>query len=84
MTASNASIKANRTSICSASNAAPGYGHLAYMTRRRLDYVVRYLAGTFPPNEYQMKQFAAAQGLVKQVGPQAEETAENIDDDPEP
>ncbi len=37
-------------------NAAHGYGAAAqYMTRRRWDYFVRYLAGATPPHEYKMK-----------------------------
>ncbi|HET7586464.1 MAG TPA: DPP IV N-terminal domain-containing protein [Gammaproteobacteria bacterium] len=36
-------------------NAHHGYGKLSsYITRRRWDYFVRYLAGNTPPHEYQM------------------------------
>jgi dipeptidyl-peptidase-4 len=51
------------------------------MTRRRWDYFVRYLAGAIPPNEYQMKPFAAATAALSS-GPLAEESAE--DQDPQP
>jgi dipeptidyl-peptidase 4 len=41
-------------------NAAHGYGAASqYMTRRRWDYFVRYLANDIPPNEYQMKSWSA-------------------------
>jgi dipeptidyl-peptidase-4 len=41
-------------------NAAHSYGEAAqYMTRRRWDYFVRYLAGNIPPHEYEMKSSAA-------------------------
>jgi dipeptidyl aminopeptidase/acylaminoacyl peptidase len=35
-----------------------------YMTRRRWDYFVRYLAGNVPPHEYAMKTYAAAQAAL--------------------
>jgi len=35
-----------------------------YMTRRRWDYFVRYLAGDVPPHEYEMKPYAAAQAAL--------------------
>ena len=41
-------------------NAAHGYGAASqYMTRRRWDYFVRYLAGDIPPYEYEMKPWPA-------------------------
>ncbi len=47
----------------------PNVGHpygptLPYMTRRRWDYFVRYLAGGIPPVEYPMKPFAAAMAAM--------------------
>ncbi len=40
-------------------NAHHGYGDAAeYMTRRRWDYFVRYLAGGRPPHEYAMRDYA--------------------------
>ncbi|MDW5265897.1 MULTISPECIES: DPP IV N-terminal domain-containing protein [Acidobacteriaceae] len=35
-----------------------------YMTRRRWDYFVRYLAGDIPPHEYEMKPYVAAQAAL--------------------
>lgn len=35
-----------------------------YMTRRRWDYFVRYLAGDIPPHEYEMKSYAAARAAL--------------------
>jgi len=46
-------------------NVAHAYGAASlYMTRRRWDYFVRYLAGNVPPNEYKMKPYAAAQAAL--------------------
>lgn len=46
-------------------NAAHGYGEAdLYMTRRRWDYFVRYLAGDIPPHEYEMKPYAVAQAAL--------------------
>ncbi len=40
-------------------NAQHGYGKASqYMTRRRWDYFVRYLAGATPPLDYKMKDYA--------------------------
>ncbi|MGI4870474.1 MAG: DPP IV N-terminal domain-containing protein, partial [Janthinobacterium lividum] len=49
-------IKANKTfDLVVLPNAAHGYGtYSPYMTRRRWDYFVRYLAGTEPPAEYEL------------------------------
>ena len=54
-------IKANKDfDLLLIPNVAHGYGPATqYMTRRRWDYFVRYLAGGIPPNEYEMKPFSA-------------------------
>jgi dipeptidyl-peptidase-4 len=59
-------IKANKNfDLLLIPNAAHAYGEAAqYMTRRRWDYFVRYLAGDLPPHEYQMKPYAAAQAAL--------------------
>jgi dipeptidyl-peptidase-4 len=56
-------IKANKDfDLLMIPNARHGYGEAAqYMTRRRWDYFVRYLAGATPPHEYLMKSYAATQ-----------------------
>ena len=55
-------IKANKDfDLLLIPNATHGYGAAGlYMTRRRWDYFVRYLAGGIPPKEYQMAPFATA------------------------
>ena len=51
-------------------NAQHGYGEASqYMTRRRWDYFVRYLAGDTPPFEYKMKDYAETQHALQQAGP---------------
>jgi dipeptidyl-peptidase-4 len=46
-------------------NVAHGYAAASqYMTRRRWDYFVRYLAGDTPPREYEMKSFAAVMSTI--------------------
>ena len=59
-------IKANKDfDLILFPNEAHGYGAGSlYMARRRWDYFVRYLAGSTPPEEYQMKSFAAAMGAM--------------------
>ncbi|MEO6909967.1 MAG: DPP IV N-terminal domain-containing protein [Edaphobacter sp.] len=59
-------IKANKDfDLLLIPNAAHSYGEAAqYMTRRRWDYFVRYLAGDMPPHEYEMKPYAAAQAAL--------------------
>ena len=56
-------IKANKDfDLLMIPNARHGYGEAAqYMTRRRWDYFVRYLAGATPPHEYLMKRYTATQ-----------------------
>ena len=68
-------IKANKDfDLLMIPNAAHGYGEATlYMTRRRWDYFTRYLAGSTPPHEYQMKSYAAAQASAD--GPQDEQEA---------
>jgi dipeptidyl-peptidase 4 len=63
-------IKANKDfDLLLIPNVPHGYGPASqYMTRRRWDYFVRYLAGAIPPNEYEMKPFAATQA-VQRGGP---------------
>jgi dipeptidyl aminopeptidase/acylaminoacyl peptidase len=53
-------IKANKDfDLLLIPNAAHGYGEASqYMTRRRWDYFVRYLAGDVPPHEYLMKAYS--------------------------
>jgi dipeptidyl-peptidase-4 len=55
-------IKANKDfDLLMIPNKRHGYGDATlYVTRRRWDYFVRYLAGATPPKEYQMKSYAAA------------------------
>jgi dipeptidyl-peptidase-4 len=52
-------IKANKNfDLLMIPNAGHSYGAAApYVTRRRWDYFVRYLAGAVPPEEYAMKAF---------------------------
>jgi dipeptidyl aminopeptidase/acylaminoacyl peptidase len=59
-------IKANKDfDLLMIPNAAHGYGAASqYMTRRRWDYFVRYLAGGTPPVEYEMKPYAAVMAVM--------------------
>ncbi len=59
-------IKANKDfDLLLIPNVAHGYGPASqYMTRRRWDYFVRYLAGGVPPVEYQMKPFSVVQAAM--------------------
>ena len=59
-------IKANKDfDLLLIPNVAHAYGEAdLYMTRRRWDYFVRYLAGDVPPHEYKMKPYAAAQSAL--------------------
>ena len=56
-------IKANKDfDLLLIPNAQHAYGEASqYMTRRRWDYFVRYLAGAIPPAEYKMKDYAETQ-----------------------
>jgi len=60
-------IKANKDfDLLMIPNALHGYGPAGqYMTRRRWDYFVRYLAGGTPPEEYRMKPFSAVQAVMR-------------------
>jgi dipeptidyl-peptidase 4 len=64
-------IKANKDfDLLLIPNVPHGYGAASnYMTRRRWDYFVRYLDGATPPDQYQMKPFAAAMSVMNN-GPQ--------------
>ena len=59
-------IKANKDfDLLMIPNAAHGYGAASqYMTRRRWDYFVRYLAGAKPPEGYEMKSYAATRDAL--------------------
>jgi len=51
-------------------NARHGYGAATqYMTRRRWDYFVQYLAGANPPHEYAMRPYAEVQAALADSGP---------------
>ncbi|WP_260703273.1 S9 family peptidase [Edaphobacter flagellatus] len=66
-------IKANKDfDLLMIPNVQHGYGAATpYMTRRRWDYFVQYLAGDTPPHEYRMKPWAETQAIVN--GPSDEE-----------
>ena len=59
-------IKANKDfDLLLIPNVPHGYGPAGqYMTRRRWDYFVRYLAGATPPDQYQMKPFSAVSAIL--------------------
>ncbi len=63
-------IKANKDfDLLLIPNVQHGYGEASqYMTRRRWDYFVRYLAGATPPFEYKMKDYADVQRALQQAG----------------
>ena len=73
-------IKANRDfDLLMIPNAEHGYGAATqYMTRRRWDYFVRYLAGGTPPEEYEMKPYSAAMAVMTS-GPDAEDAIDAED-----
>lgn len=66
-------IKANKDfDLLMIPNAGHGYGAATqYMTRRRWDYFVRYLAGGVPPLDYEMKSSAAVASAMTN-GPSSE------------
>ncbi len=78
-------IKANKDfDLLLIPNVAHGYGPASlYMTRRRWDYFVRYLAGGTPPTEYQMKPFAAVMSTMRD-GPDPDSGDEDMDSALEP
>jgi dipeptidyl-peptidase-4 len=59
-------IKANKDfDLLIIPNVAHGYAEASqYMTRRRWDYFVRYLAGNIPPHEYEMKPYAETRKVL--------------------
>lgn len=59
-------IKANKDfDLLMIPNAAHGYGSAGqYVTRRRWDYFVRYLAGDVPPHEYKMKPYSEVEKVL--------------------
>jgi dipeptidyl aminopeptidase/acylaminoacyl peptidase len=63
-------IKANKNfDLLMVPNAAHDYGAATpYVTRRRWDYFVRYLAGGVPPAEYRMKPYAEQQAALPWSG----------------
>ena len=63
-------IKANKDfDLLMVPNAAHDYGAATpYVTRRRWDYFVRYLAGGEPPVEYRMKPYAEQQTVLAWTG----------------
>lgn len=63
-------IKANKDfDLLMIPNAAHGYGAAtSYMTRRRWDYFVQYLAGEIPPKEYQMMPWDQTQAILHGPG----------------
>jgi len=67
-------IKANKDfDLLLIPNIPHGYGPASqYMMRRRWDYFVRYLAGGIPPNEYEMKPYSVAIGVIR-GGPDSDE-----------
>jgi len=60
-------IKANKDfDLLIIPNVPHGYGVASqYMTRRRWDYFVRYLAGDIPPVNYEMKPWSATQAVMR-------------------
>jgi len=50
------------------------------MTRRRWDYLVRYLAGATPPVEYEMKPWKEVQA-INRSGPSSQDVTENDSQD---
>jgi dipeptidyl-peptidase 4 len=57
-------------------NISHNYGPASpYMTRRRWDYLVRYLAGDILPSEYQMKPFSEVRAVMRN-GPNGMEASE--------
>ena len=80
-------IKANKDfDLIVIPNAQHGYGQASqYMTRRRWDYFVKYLAGATPPHEYAMRDYAATQAALQGNGPADLDWSEIVEqDDPQP
>ncbi len=79
-------IKANKDfDLLMIPNAHHGYGEASqYMTRRRWDYFVRYLAGNTPPHEYKMTDYLLAQRMMFGAGPADEDWSELTDEPDQP
>jgi dipeptidyl aminopeptidase/acylaminoacyl peptidase len=77
-------IKANKDfDLILFPNAAHGYGEASqYMTRRRWDYFIRYLAGATPPHEYAMRDYASTMRVIT-GGPTDVDWAEIENSDPQ-
>jgi dipeptidyl-peptidase 4 len=73
-------IKANKDfDLLLIPNVAHGYGAATpYMTRRRWDYFVRYLAGDLPPVEYEMKPFSATLAVMRAGPDDLDESGEDF------
>jgi dipeptidyl aminopeptidase/acylaminoacyl peptidase len=71
-------IKANKDfDLLMIPNVPHGYLRATqYMTRRRWDYFVRYLAGDIPPKEYEMKPFSAVTAAMR-GGPSDSESGDD-------
>jgi dipeptidyl aminopeptidase/acylaminoacyl peptidase len=78
-------IKANKDfDLILFPNAGHGYGAASqYMTRRRWDYFVKYLANATPPHEYAMRDYASTRAAMNGAGP-ADVDWTKITPDPEP
>jgi dipeptidyl aminopeptidase/acylaminoacyl peptidase len=70
LTLVDALIKANKDfDLLLIPNAHHGYGSATpYMTRRRWDYFLRYLANEIPPHEYEMKPWKEEQSILNGPG----------------
>ncbi len=81
LTMVDALIKANKDfDLILFPDALHGYGAGSqYMTRRRWDYFVRYLANDIPPNEYQMKPWSAVMKVIGN-GPSNDAFDEGVDE----
>ena len=81
-------IKANKDfDLILFPNAHHGYGDAAeYMTRRRWDYFVEFLAGGKPPHEYAMKSYQSALSAMNGMGPGDVDwdSLKRVEDGPEP
>jgi dipeptidyl aminopeptidase/acylaminoacyl peptidase len=73
-------IKANKDfDLLLIPNVAHGYGAASpYMTRRRWDYFVRYLAGNLPPPEYEMTSFSAVRAVLRDGPDASDESGEDF------
>lgn len=77
-------IKANKDfDLLMIPNVHHGYAEASqYMTRRRWDYFIRYLAGNTPPHEYKMTDYALTQRALSGAGPADEDWSELTDEQP--